>query len=116
MTNLAESAKEVLKSSTPGPWVAENYAHHTKIACVGGFVIEDYGYEGLALARFNDVEDGANLHLMALAPDLARAVLAAEALADAVARRKDPGATYSTIEIRLENALAAYRAATGGQP
>ena len=100
---LADKARAAMDGATPGPWRA-NY--EGQIIGPDG---TDYANDEIA-----DWVPNCNAELIALAPDLARAVLAAEELADAVddwddAVNADTGGADEADE--MLRALAAYRKA-----
>lgn len=123
MTNLVERAKEALKSSTPGPWVVERPDHHPGMIKVSGPLVAVQGFtiatdvsEQQARTKVHDAA------LIALAPDMARALIrhdaqlkAAGALAEA-AEEAVPFVGYcmdvADIQERLRDAKDAFRQAT----
>lgn len=105
MTTITERAREALEHATKGPWGAalERGCHGVIAASLPEGAANFVGIVGNSLgtpekepARF------ANAKLMALAPDLARIAIAAEALAKAM----EAGEDTDTALAELQSALA----------
>lgn len=112
MTTLMDRIKEALPGSTEGPWVfdQENVGKSSEwcwqirtefggtpvyVECSSRWARDDHGNDATA-------------RLIALAPEMARALEAAEALADMVERASKHG----LIPKPVMDELATYRAAT----
>jgi hypothetical protein len=113
---LADKAREALADATPGPWdgraVYDDGIGLPLKPCLFAAISPSAGIE---TARVWNLADA---RLIALAPDLARAVLAAEELADAVndwddAVNADTGGADEADE--MLRALTAYRKAMDHQ-
>lgn len=133
MTKLADKAREALEGATPGRWLVPDQTWRRKftvetndlIACPGSGGSASYTYEICELGGSGTLEWESNAYLIALAPDLAHAVLAAEALADAAMRLSVATQTIGGAAARdqvLADAIEAhatahytYRKATEGE-
>ena len=117
MTDLIERAKEALEGATAGPWKVgidlDTYAGGaTDTSMAVG--VDDYDPVALVInevpeedCRKSDLELRMNARLITLAPDLARALIAAGELAEALTVQHEAfGLTPECVK-----ALAAFRAA-----
>jgi hypothetical protein len=115
--DLYERAKAALKGTTPGPWRAwRDFGGTWSIECDDGTVAQ--------IDSWSQSQDEADATLIALAPELARALIrereAAEALAALVQDWLDYGEIFSDESedngrADFVAALAAYRAAREGR-
>lgn len=80
-TITSERAQELLDGTTPGPWVEDEEF---------GYVVPSVGDRNTIVCSLDDENvrdtDGADIRLIAAAPDLARAVIALEAERDTAIR------------------------------
>lgn len=108
MTTLADKARAAMEGATEGPWRVEYKCGQTRLIAGGECTMCDEPYYPWV------PENPSDWDLFALAPDLARAVIAAEALANSVDDiilwlQNDLGAD---IPGDLLERLAGYRKAT----
>jgi hypothetical protein len=106
MTDLLTKVKEALEGATPGPWE-------------WGEGISDDGSRYAALYAYALTEimsglrpDDPDARLIALAPDMARALIAAGELADVC---DELMGLFPDQQLHLENTLSAFRAAMEGR-
>jgi hypothetical protein len=115
MTDLLTKVKATLEGSTPGPWVAvgEEY-DDVRIETLHPMpkALHAYGDQTVVGSSEWTFLDNTDARLIALAPDMARALIAAERLANAAA----PYAHRTEgLDHGLHVALAAFRAAMEGR-
>lgn len=125
MTDLLTKVKAALEGTTPGPWEIPDHKFVSSltvntvggldaplIRCPGTGGAMSYTDEVCKLSWSGTDEWLANARLIALAPDMARALIAAERLANAAApyAHKTEGLDHG-----LHVALAAFRAAMEGR-
>ena len=115
MTDLITKVKAALKGATPGPWVAvgEEY-DDVRIETLHAMpkALHAYGDQTVVGSSEWTFLYNTDARLIALAPDMARALIAAKDLADACEDRNVLSGL--TPEARL--ALDAFRAAIKGRP
>lgn len=105
MADLIERAKAALEGATPAPWTVdeEDCASWGK-----NFSILHNGNNMIDVAEMVRTEEDAAL--IALTPDMAKALIAAEELASEVELYRDMVSEFGL----LDKALARFRAAIGG--
>jgi hypothetical protein len=114
MTDLLTKVKAALKGATPGPWVAvgEEY-DDVRIETLHPMpkALHAYGDQTVVGSSEWTFLDNTDALLIALAPDMARALIAAGDLADACEDRN----VFSGLPPEARLALVAFRAAMEGR-
>jgi hypothetical protein len=113
MGDLIDRAKAALENATPGPWAVEYKRGCTNLKTPSGVTMCDETYYPWV------PDNDADWHLIALAPDLARALIAAqelEAVANRAIRLSQQHEDFRLYAMEpLWQALAAFRAAVEGK-
>lgn len=119
MTITTEELEKLLAEVTPGPWAPHrDPCHFDTLSDVrGGSKREAQGISSQLMVSVGGFagwkEQEANTRLIAMAPALARRVIAAEKLVDALRRVSDaaPFASGSNVSEMIKDAIAEYEAA-----
>jgi len=108
---LIEKVERAAENATPGPWVARFWDGDKWPERRWSVGEEDTGAAICVSPRYADPTDLSDADLIALAPDMANALLAAEELISWVEGALEEGRFRPTDEDDVAAALAAYRAA-----